>query len=187
MSLITVSEFKEYQAVVSKDNDTLITSLVGRVDSLVKKYLGREIESASSTEIHDEFRDTLILKKFPVIALTSITINGAVLTVTEDYVFDASTGIVYNMSGWRTARRGVVVVYTHGYFTVPSDIKLACLELCKFYYSHMNSPENSDETILNTFNLLSKSTNGVDLDFDTLETLKRIKGILSPYRPQRIS
>lgn len=73
----------------------------------------------------------LFLPQLPVTAVTSITVAGTLLsTVTPDYYWYDDTGIVqFSGRWWSSTPQSVVVVYSHGYATIPDAVRGVCLEM----------------------------------------------------------
>lgn len=70
----------------------------------------------------------LFLPQLPVTGVTSVTIAGTLLSaVTPDYYWYGDTGIVQLAGRWSTLPKSVVVVYSHGYATIPDAVKGVCL------------------------------------------------------------
>lgn len=84
---------------------------------------------------------SLKLARWPVSAVSSVTVDGTALT-TDDYELDGASGILYRLSGdsktlWNATE--IVIVYTAGWLlpddggtrNLPLDIEGACIDLVK--------------------------------------------------------
>lgn len=78
------------------------------------------------------FSTTLFLPQLPVTAVASVVLNGRTLVQDTDYSWDPPTGILQRLNGWWDSAalvNTVVVTYSHGYATVPDDVKDICMDL----------------------------------------------------------
>lgn len=79
------------------------------------------------------FGGVLVLRQRPVVAVTSIVVDG---TVFPDFTFDPASGVVHvdrapediHTLAWT---RQVVVTYDHGYTAIPGQLKAVCLDLAR--------------------------------------------------------
>lgn len=70
----------------------------------------------------------LLLPELPVVSIGDVEYDGTVLTLDTDYtVWDS--GIIRHTTGVWTDP--VTVTYTHGYSTIPDDIKGVCVDITK--------------------------------------------------------
>jgi hypothetical protein len=92
----------------------------------------------------------LALPQFPVTAVTSVTVDGTLLTVATDYRLDAEQGLLYRAYNgtwgfpaktWGVKPASIVVVYNHGYATVPADLKGVCVEMAARAWSTPSGAE----------------------------------------------
>lgn len=127
---------------------TQVTAVLDYATAVIRNYTNQTISQATTTdEVFDpQGRDVLVLPEVPVTAVTAVKVVAAddtetTLTfgVNEDYWW-RSNGLLYRVGGnWGTARNSVKVTYTHGYATIPDDIKLATLQLAS---KVMDNPHN---------------------------------------------
>ena len=154
MALITVSDLKTYLGITGTTEDAYLALVVAGLDTSVKKWLKRNIEQLTSqTEYYDGHGfQKLFLKHRPVTAITSVKIDaggrygqvsdpvpfGALSLLTQgvDWVIQSLAAEESNQSClikinsvWPEGFGNIQVVCTHGYATVPDDIKLACFML----------------------------------------------------------
>lgn len=154
MALITVSDLKTYLGISVSTEDAYLAVLVAGLDKSVKKWLKRNIEQLSSqTEYYDGHGfQKLFLKNRPVTAVASVKVDGGgyygqvtdpvpfgaltLLTQGVDWVIQSTAEEESNQSCliklrgvWPEGFGNVQVVCTHGYATIPDDIKLACYML----------------------------------------------------------
>lgn len=133
MALTSTATVKTYCGITGSGSDTQIGVIVDAVDAAIKRYLGRQIESAAITgETHDGdgLSDYIVLSDYPVTAVASVTLSGVALA-SGDYSAESLTGRLFYRPGgssyapWPEGRRNIVVTYTAGYATVPADLALA--------------------------------------------------------------
>lgn len=94
----------------------------------IKAWTGQAIEQATETVTLDP-GDVVFLPQRPVTAVTAVTADGTVLSVANDVDW-YSYGALYRDNGltWGWKRQSVVVQYTHGYATIPDDLKKVCVK-----------------------------------------------------------
>jgi hypothetical protein len=141
-SLVRVKQFLNISG--SADDDRLNT-LIAAVSAEIQGAIGRKIIQATVTnERVDSFGDhTIAVREYPIISVSSLTENLTALV--EDTGFemkaqDLDAGRIIRLSGgypaaWARGQRVVTVTYSHGYATVPEDIKQAATELVAFDYN----------------------------------------------------
>lgn len=71
--------------------------------------------------------DTLLLPQLPVTAVASVTTDGLLLTEETDYRVMLPAGIIRHLRKRWT--KPIDVVYSHGYTTLPEDLKAICVEM----------------------------------------------------------
>ena len=149
--LVTLSDYKDAEGIVSPKEDLRISSLIPSVSQLIKTYCGNSIidfVSLDKTEDFDIYWDTYAvqLTESPVISITSVgersgyDQNYTTLTTgAHEYYLDTRTDSVVrtNESGtrlnWKHGVGAVRVVYRAGYTSTPSDLKLAVFDLITYY------------------------------------------------------
>ena len=103
-------------ALTDVSQDAVLSLYIERAKDLIDSYLGFPLEQATYTE-KVEFQRYVIPKAFPIISLTSLTINGEAQTL-ADYYIDKDSGIVHKMKDYRfsTLCPGIAdIVYEAGY------------------------------------------------------------------------
>jgi len=92
---------KTYLGIALNDTsqDAILNLYIDRAKDLIDSFLGFPLEQSTYTE-KVEFQRYIIPKAFPIISLTSLTINGEVQTL-SDYYIDKDSGIVYKMKDYR--------------------------------------------------------------------------------------
>lgn len=132
MPFATLAELKEHLTWPSGDtsNDTELTRHLNAADAMVDKKVGPSTVT-SITERHGVVGGLIMLRRFPVVAVTSITPDDATALAASAYVVDTQLGGVEIKDG----RPGAfTVVYTAGHSPVPDALKLATLIVAQHLY-----------------------------------------------------
>ena len=148
--LITLQEYKTAEGITAPKDDARLNVLIPSVSELVKTYCGNsfiDFFSSNKTETFNIDWGTYVvqLTESPVNAIVSVqerqSYNSAYTTLTTgayEFSLDTRTDSVLRTTsaGYKNWPRGVdavKVVYTAGYSSVPSDLKLAVLDLVTYY------------------------------------------------------
>jgi hypothetical protein len=127
----------EFTAQEDTRADTLLTLASG----LVQREARQEIEQTEDDTLtrRGTAEDRIRLPERPVTEVSSVTLAGDTLTVDEDWYLDgdelvrmpapsSATFPHVPASGWGLPDEELVIVYTHGYATIPDAIKVIVLE-----------------------------------------------------------
>lgn len=148
MSIITLTDLKSYLNITGTTEDTHLTIIVNGVNTAINNYVGRELESDEYSEVYDgPGTDALLLKHFPVTAITEVLLKGQEIeewtgwgdddweSSSNEYYMkdDGSAGILYNRYCWPNGRAIISIQYTAGYETIPADIYLGTLQLAAYW------------------------------------------------------
>ena len=150
-NLITLQDYKTAEGITQPKDDARLNVLIPSVSQLVKTYCGNSFVdyfSSNKTETFDINWGTHIvqLTESPVNAIVSVqerdSYDDSYTTLTTgayEYYLNTGTDSIYrtltsgNFKNWPTGVGAVKVVYTAGYSAVPSDLKLAVLDLITYY------------------------------------------------------
>ena len=149
-NLITLQEYKTAEGISAPKDDARLNVLIPSVIELVKTYCGNTFVDFFSSNKTEEFNidwgtHVVQLTESPVNAIVSVqereTYSSSYVTLTTgayEYALDKTTDSVLRTLGsgyknWPTGVAAVKVVYTAGYSAVPSDLKLAVLDLVTYY------------------------------------------------------
>lgn len=121
---------------------TRATALIVLAQGLIQDETGQAIEEVASDTLTRPgvWSDRLRLPERPVTAVASVTLDGVALVEDDDWYLDGdelvrtsglNTADTFVTSGgsWGGPEAEVVVVYTHGYSTIPLTVKTVCLEM----------------------------------------------------------
>ena len=155
--LITLQQYKDHQGLTGQAQDLRINTLIDSVSQLVKNYCGTDIVdhySSAKTEYFDvlDARTTrVMLDEGPIRAVTSVAeresqADSYVTLIKEnsnssgkyEYIVDDLTDSIVRTNenvdkAFPKGRKAVKVVYTAGYSTTPLDLRLAVVDLVKYY------------------------------------------------------
>tara|TARA_Y100001937_G_scaffold32186_1_gene45987 strand:- start:2179 stop:2766 length:588 start_codon:yes stop_codon:yes gene_type:complete len=184
--LVTVQDYKDAEGLTGAKDDDRLNILVPQISELVKKYCGTsfvDFFSSDKTETFNVTEDTsvIIVSESPLVSVTSVKERGSptesytTLTVNEDYyvdtTFDAVRRIVGN--GTKNYQKGfgaVQIAYRSGYSAVPSDLKLAVMDLVTYYLRD----EHTSRRSLQGATLDNQGTSSVRNNTDFPDHIKRV-------------
>tara|TARA_Y100000996_G_scaffold29409_2_gene20880 strand:- start:2707 stop:3297 length:591 start_codon:yes stop_codon:yes gene_type:complete len=149
--LITLQQYKTAEGISAPKDDARLNILIPSVSQLVKTYCGNsfvDFFSSNKTETFTLDWGTYIvqLTESPVNSIVSVqerqSYSDSYATLTTgayEYALDSATdSILRTLSSgryknWPQGVDAVKVVYTAGYSAIPSDLKLAVLDLVTYY------------------------------------------------------
>lgn len=154
--LITLDEYKVYEKINSSSNDEQMQAVLTSVSSLIKSYCNTTfVDNTGSpglSEVFDIQWDTYVvqLKDSPILSILSVEERSSQANAYTQLVNDGTDGKYefyvdyFTDSVFRTNITGgyicfprgtgsVKVTYTSGYITVPEDLKLAVVDLVRYY------------------------------------------------------
>lgn len=135
--IITLEEIKSYLKINSPNNDHKLSPLTDYVNDYIVSFCS--IKSGDGTtdltrrETSPSGRN-IILPSINISTIVSIKSNGTLIDA-EDYYLDQESGIVVFYIDISTKPFAIEVVYRQDTYTPPGDLKLAALELAKYFYA----------------------------------------------------
>jgi len=157
-NLITLADYKQIEGITSPKDDFQLNQLIDSVSQLVKTYCGNSIIDYYSTNKVETFNldwntHVIQLTESPVNSIVSVEKRGSVTesyttVATTDYYLDTTTDSVLYVTGstyknWPLGAGAVRITYTAGYQTCPTDLRLAVVDLIKYYYKDEHSPRRT--------------------------------------------
>ena len=131
----TADELETFmQAAFTAEETAAAPLLLELATAAIKGAAGQHIELVTDDEIVLDGSGTnvLLLPETPVVAVSSIEVEGEALVVDDDFTWNRH-GILsrWPRATWGLTRAGVAVTYTHGYppDEVPGELKLVCLSV----------------------------------------------------------
>ncbi len=146
-SLILVSDYKQYAGITSNKFDTQISTLVDVVSAIIKTHCNRSFIDHVTTDKIEYFNsggDSLLVEEVPIISVTSLKIRSnpiePYVSLTEDSDYIVEEGVITRIDSSTGSNkllpsgpRSVELTYRAGFATVPSDLKIAAMDLLTFY------------------------------------------------------
>ena len=147
-NLISLADYKQIEGLTNPKDDFRISQLIDSVSQLVKTYCGNSIIDYYSTNKVEEFNidwstHIVQLTESPVNSIVSVekrdSVTESYTTVpTTDYYLDKTTDSVLYVTGstyknWPRGAGAVKVTYKAGYENCPHDLRLAVVDLIKYY------------------------------------------------------
>lgn len=148
MAVLTLDEVKSHLNITDTvDNDEL-SEFIGRAEAAIAAKCG-PLEPTTVTARVRGYGRSLSPKVTPILSITSVTpVGGSALSAAGLHAPESSqhgaTTIEYLDGGW-FGSRWYDVEYSAGRATVPDDLKLAALELIRFYWESQrgNAPSGA--------------------------------------------
>jgi hypothetical protein len=125
VSTVLLADAKAFLNLTTTTNDAELQDMLDRAESILARRVGPLAPAAVEGEVHTG-PGPLLLKRYPVISVTSATSDGVAV---NDLDLDVDTGRLYGT--FSSARRGVKVTYTEGRSVLPLDLEAAVLELTR--------------------------------------------------------
>ena len=137
------------EGIQNPKDDYNLSQLITSVSQLIKTYCGNTFVDFYSTNKVETFTidwntHLVQLTESPVNTIVSVetrdSVTSSYSTVqTTDYYLDSNTDTVFYVTGssyknWPRGAGSVRVTYTAGYQNLPSDLKLAVIDLITYYY-----------------------------------------------------
>jgi len=181
MDLITLQEYKDFYNIKKPDEDSRHSMLISMVSALIQTYIGVDADGGkqvTETISLDYDTDTIFLDNYPIVGPVTVsetsryTWDSTVhvpLVYASDYSVNLADGIltrnyvVGGFANWPISPGNITVSYTTGstwgydVVDVPADLKLAAIELVKYY---KDEEFKQSKTIMGTtqVNTLAKGT-----------------------------
>lgn len=141
---IDETDLAAYLHVDDLDNDDLATIAIDAACEVVRGWLDQEVnQNTGDTVVLDgNPSDVLLLPELPVTAVTTVKVDydtdnptTLVAGADDDYVL-GDGGMLYRIDGgnWDYGRQSIQVTYTHGWSSVPTDIKMVALQVAARIY-----------------------------------------------------
>lgn len=149
-----------FGATTGTSEDTLLTQFINQASSDIEAKCNRTLTRETRTdEEYAVIGDTFYLDLYPVYAITSVSVDGVVVT---DYAATLKSGKMFRESGWGDA---VTVTYSGGYLlttipavtgppavaeiprTLPFNLEYAAILWVAGAYNSRGSEHLSDEAV----------------------------------------
>lgn len=143
----TLANVRTALLVSGTTDDALLTRLMDGADGFVTAHTGRDFAGGTFTEAHAAGADSLFLRNYPVMSVTSVKVDPArqfgsdTLRAADGYVLLADRGVIRSLTGPFLSPRGpndwpgcAEVVYTTATGAVPAAVKEAFTQLVGHWY-----------------------------------------------------
>ena len=156
-NLVTLQQYKDFAGIKGVGEDAKINVILPAISQAVKTYCGTsfiDFYSSDKTEffdILDTSTTAVLVDESPLVSVTQVQerenqSSSYVTLITEnsngsgkyEYIVDTALDMVSRTTAtgdkaFPRGRKAVKVVYRSGYASTPSDLKLACFDLIKYY------------------------------------------------------
>ena len=156
-NLVTLQQYKDFAGIKGVGEDAKINVILPAISQAEKTYCGTsfiDIYSSDKTEffdILDTSTTAVLVDESPLVSVTQVQerenqSSSYVTLITEnsngsgkyEYIVDTALDMVRRTTAtgdkaFPRGRKAVKVVYRSGYASTPSDLKLACFDLIKYY------------------------------------------------------
>jgi len=192
--LITLAAYKEAEGLSTPKEDAKISALVPSVSQLVKTYCGNSFVDFFSTNKTETFNidwSTYIvqLTESPVNSIISVKertdYGSSYTTLTTgafEFYLDTATDSILRTStagykNWQKGVGAVEVIYRAGYSEVPSDLKLAVIDLITYYLKD----EHKERRVLSGASIQNQSTSSQRGNVTFPDHIKRVLDLYKIY------
>ena len=156
-NLVTLQQYKDFAGIKGVGEDAKINVILPAISQAVKTYCGTsfiDFYSSDKTEffdILDTSTTAVLVDESPLVSVSQVQerenqSSSYVTLITEnsngsgkyEYIVDTALDMVRRTTAtgdkaFPRGRKAVKVVYRSGYASTPSDLKLACFDLIKYY------------------------------------------------------
>lgn len=126
----TIADLEAFLQVTIGTPNASATAAIASASAAIQNYTRQQIEQVAAdvlTLTVEAHRSVILLPEQPVTAVASIVEAGNTLTVGDHYRWTAAGVLTRRGRCWSWEWDGVVVTYTHGYVTIPDDLKGVCI------------------------------------------------------------
>ncbi len=154
IALTTLANARDELGLVDSASDVRLQRMILTASAAIAENLNRELRKESTTEkVRPNDAQKIVLKKTPIVSITTITIDGAELASSGYEVDDADAGTLWRDGGWpamsllvegaaggdvvpNSDKKRISVTYVAGYVlpndtvgtrNLPYDLEQACL------------------------------------------------------------
>ena len=156
-NLVTLQQYKDFSGIKGVNEDAKINVILPAISQAVKTYCGTSFIDFYSTDkteffdILDTSTTAVLVDESPLVSVSQVQerenqSSSYVTLITEnsngsgkyEYIVDTALDMVRRTTAtgdkaFPKGRKAVKVVYRSGYASTPSDLKLACFDLIKYY------------------------------------------------------
>lgn len=174
MAFATEAELEAYTG--ASIDTSRATILLDVATAAIKAYTNQTLSRVTNDTVilPGNHTNTLELPERPVISIGAVSIGDTALTVDSDFVWDGRSGLlrgtavsgvlvindgplVSGTGDWGGPGAQVSVTYTHGFATIPDDIKGVCLALAA---RSLQSPDGVNSETIGSYSVSYSRTGG---------------------------
>lgn len=179
--LVTLDQVKTALALETDDDDAFLSTAISQASAMVSDHVDRVLMAESVRETFDLPRpaSSLLPARFPIVSVSSITVDGEALLPAE-YEFDGAGGFIFHMEAGERIRwpRGrTIVEYQGGFVTVPDGLRAAATEIVRTLYHGRESDPSVRSLSLGA---------GLDMAYTAgwgpAQALASVSSLLAPFR-----
>lgn len=131
---VALADAKAFLGKTLSVDDGELKTFVDSAVAIITRHVG-PLVPVTYTEAYDGGRDSIVLRKWPAIAIVSLTYPTGGTVLTSDLDLDTDSGVLYLRYGtigpFFGGRRSVTITYTAGRVSLPEDLRDAVMELTK--------------------------------------------------------
>lgn len=118
-ALVSLDDIKTYLNISSTSSDEELRQFIREATDIAERATGRTLFRRTITETHTAPTPVILLRKWPIISVTTVTESGTTLTAGTDYVVNTINGTVTRGSnlaplGWRPGVDNITITYLAG-------------------------------------------------------------------------
>lgn len=120
---------------LTEDEITVLEGLINACSTAIENYCGRKFKEQSFEEEYDGTgKSYILLEQFPVISISSISIDDVVLDSSEYKVKKRNGVLIRKSSVWPEGDINITVSYVAGLTEIPAPLELACKHFVMSFY-----------------------------------------------------
>lgn len=132
-----IADLEAFLQVAIGTPNASATAAIAAASAAIQNYTRQRIEQVAAdvlTLTVEAYRSVILLPEHPVTAVASVVEDGTALTVGTHYRWTSAGLLVRQARAWNSGWQEVVVTYTHGYSTIPDDLKAMCVQIAARQY-----------------------------------------------------
>lgn len=140
MPAVSLTDVKVFLNITRPDDDDELMAMIDRAEAILVARVG-PLDPVTVVEKHHGGLNPIVLRRPPVISVTSVVANG--ITTLAGFDLDSEAGLLYSEFGYgyEGFPRSVEVTYTAGRpAPLPADLEAAVLELVKHLWDSQRVP-----------------------------------------------
>ena len=158
--------------VIDTSEEVRAEQVIAQAEAVVEAYAGQSLSSITETVVFDGYgTDTIYLPAGLVTAVSAVSVGGVVLAATG-YSWTPEGRLKRTGSVW-PKNTAISVTYTHGFVTIPEDVKLAVLSIVRELFESAHAQFRRPDAEGNASFIRTYPSRVVGIGW---------KGLIDPYR-----